>query len=137
MIQILASEKGEGKTKKLLEMANDLVKKVDGHIVYIDDDKRNMYDLQIGIRFVETSGFVMKNLEVLFGFVCGILSQDSDVEKIFVDGLHNIVKEIDNDSLTAFLGEVEKLSKEANVDFIMSISDKVSDLPDKVKEYII
>lgn len=137
MIQILAGGKGEGKSKKLLAMANDAGKVAKGHVVFIDDDNRHMYDLHYDIRFVETSGFVMKDLKVLFGFICGILSQDNDIEKIFIDGLHNIVKDIDNDSLTEFIKELEKTSASANVDFVMIISEVAENLPEKAKEYII
>lgn len=137
MIQILAGGKGEGKSKKILDMANEAGKTANGHVVFIDDDNRHMYDLHYDIRFVETSGFVMKDLKVLFGFICGILSQDNDIEKIFIDGLHNIVKEVTNEGLTEFICELEKTSAKSNVDFSIIISEKAEALPDKVKEYII
>lgn len=137
MIQILAGGKGEGKSKKILDMANEAGKTANGHVVFIDDDNRHMYDLHYDIRFVETSGFVMKDLKVLFGFICGILSQDNDIEKIFIDGLHNIVKEVTDEGLTEFICELEKTSEKSNVDFSIIISEKAEALPDKVKEYII
>lgn len=137
MIQILAGGKGEGKSKKILDMANEAGKTANGHVVFIDDDNRHMYDLHYDIRFVETSGFVMKDLKVLFGFICGILSQDNDIEKIFIDGLHNIVKEVTDEGLTEFICELEKTSTKSNVDFSIIISEKAEALPDKVKEYII
>lgn len=137
MIQILAGEKGQGKTKRLIDMANEASKTIDGNVVFIDDDNRHMYDLHYDIRFVETSGFVMKDLKVLFGFICGILSQDNDIEKIFIDGLHNIVKEVDNESLTEFIKELEKTSASSNVDFVMIISEVLENLPEKAKEYVI
>ena len=96
MIQILAGEKGEGKTKRLIEMANDAGKSSKGHVVFIDDDNRHMYDLHYNIRFVKTN-FVMNDQKIFFGFICGILSQDNDIEQIYIDGLHNIVKGLTND----------------------------------------
>ena len=137
MIQIIAGEKGEGKTKRLLDMANEAGKASNGHVVFIDDDKRHMYDLHYDIRFVETSGFVMSGQEVLFGFICGILSQDNDIEKIFIDGIGNIVKDISNEDLEKFIQELEKTSADSNVDFIMIVSAKVSSLPASVQKYLI
>lgn len=137
MIQILAGAKGEGKTKKLLQMANDASKVAKGNVVFIDDDSRHMYDLHYNIRFVETSKFVMWDQKVFFGFLCGILSQDSDIEKIFIDGLGNIVKDIDNDSMVEFVHELEKTSADENVDFIMIISSPADTLPDEITKYII
>ena len=137
MIQILAGEKGVGKTKRLLEMANEQGKTANGHVVFIDDDNRHMYDLHYGIRFVETSNFKMADHQVLFGFICGILSQDGDIEKIFIDGLKNIVKDMSSEDLEAFVISLEKLSSDANVDFTMIVSGNVDELPAKVKEHVI
>ena len=57
MIQILIGEKGEGKTKRLIDMSNEAGKLSDGHIVFIDDDNRHMYDLHYNIRFVDTTEY--------------------------------------------------------------------------------
>ena len=51
MIQIIAGEKGVGKTKRLIEMANEAGKTSNGHVVFIDDDNRHMYDLHYNNKF--------------------------------------------------------------------------------------
>lgn len=137
MIQILAGAKGEGKTKKLLDLANEAGKTSDGHIVFIDDDKRHMYDLHYNIRFVETSDFPMEDHTVLFGFICGILSQDGDIEKIYIDGLNNIVKGLKNEDYSVFIKSLEKLSETEKVDFVMIISGEKSSLPEDIAKYYI
>ena len=137
MVQILAGAKGEGKTKKLLAMANEAGKASDGHVVFIDDDKRHMYDLHYNIRFVETSSFPMEDQTVLFGFICGILSQDGDIEKIYIDGLNNIVKGMAGDDYVTFANNLEKLSKEENVDFVMIIMGDKAGLPEGLAPYFI
>ena len=86
MIQIIAGEKGQGKTKRLLDMANEAGKVADGNIVFIDDDKRHMFDLSYNIRFVETSSFIMDDHRMFYGFIRGILSQDSDIETVRGNG---------------------------------------------------
>ena len=137
MIQILIGEKGEGKTKRLIDMSNEAGKLSDGHIVFIDDDNRHMYDLHYNIRFVDTTGFVMEDQRIFFGFICGILSQDGDIEKIYIDGLNNIIKYMTDDDLFAFINELEKLSAKANVDFTMTISRDKDKLPEALKSYLI
>lgn len=137
MVQIIAGEKGEGKTKRLLDMANDAGKKADGHVVFIDDDKRHMYDLHYSIRFVDTNGFFMKDQNTFFGFICGILSQDRDIEKVYIDGLNNIVKNVSDEELEDFLTKVEKTSQDFNVDFVMIISQKIDTLPAKAQSYLV
>ena len=136
MIQIIAGEKGEGKTKKLIEMANEAGKTANGHVVFIDDDNRHMYDLHYNIRFVKTN-FVMDDQKIFFGFICGILSQDSDIEQIYIDGLHNIVKNLSADDIAEFVKELEKISADENVDFKLIISSKVDALPEIAKKYTI
>ena len=137
MIQILIGEKGEGKTKRLIDMSNEAGKLSDGHIVFIDDDNRHMYDLHYNIRFVDPTGFVMEDQRIFFGFICGILSQDGDIEKIYIDGLNNIIKYMTDDDLFAFINELERLSEKANVDFIMTISRNKETVPEAIKSYLI
>lgn len=137
MIQILIGEKGEGKTKRLIDMSNEAGKLSDGHIVFIDDDNRHMYDLHYNIRFVDTTGFKMEDQRIFFGFICGILSQDGDIEKIYIDGLNNIVEYMTDDDLFSFINELERLSAKANVDFIMTISRDKNTIPEAIKSYLI
>ena len=137
MLLILIGEKGEGKTKRLIDMSNEAGKLSDGHIVFIDDDNRHMYDLHYNIRFVDTTGFVMEDQRIFFGFICGILSQDGDIEKIYIDGLNNIIKYMTDDDLFAFINELERLSEKANVDFIMTISRNKETVPEAIKSYLI
>jgi len=135
MIQIFAGEKGEGKTKRLIEMANEAGKTSKGHVVFIDDDNRHMYDLHYNIRFVKTN-YVMTDQKILFGFICGILSQDNDIEQIYIDGLHNIVKDLKAEDIAEFVKSLEGLSAENNVDFVFIISGNKDTLPEEVKKYI-
>lgn len=137
MIQFIAGGKGEGKTKKIIDMANKSIKTTDGHLVYIDDDKRHIYDLHYDIRFVETGSFPLSNYREFIGFVCGILSQDSDIKQIYVDGLTNVVKTVDNDGLLKLIAKLNRLSDENTVDFIISMNCKADDLPEEVKKLLV
>ena len=44
MVQIIAGKKGKGKTKYLLDMANNAVKESKGSIVYFDKSSKHMYE---------------------------------------------------------------------------------------------
>ena len=57
MIQIIPGNKGSGKTKRLIDITNDALKVEHGIIVFIDDDKRYMYDLRHEIRFVDAGEY--------------------------------------------------------------------------------
>ena len=137
MVKILAGEKGEGKTKRMIDMANAAGKEAKGNIVFVDDDNSHMYDLHYSVRFVETPKFIMEDPQVFRGFVCGILSQNSDIETIYIDGLNHIMDRISDADFTAFIQELDKTAKEAEMDMVMIISRKTDALPAEVQQYLI
>ena len=137
MVKILAGEKGEGKTKRMIDMANAAGKEAKGNIVFVDDDNSHMYDLHYSVRFVETPKFIMEDPQVFRGFVCSILSQNSDIETVYIDGLNHIMDRISDADFTAFIQELDKTSKEAEMDMVMIISRKTDALPAEVQQYLI
>ena len=137
MVKILAGEKGEGKTKRMIDMANAAGKEAKGNIVFVDDDNSHMYDLHYSVRFVETPKFIMEDPQVFRGFVCGLLSQNSDLEPIYIDGVNHIMDRISDADFTAFIQELDKTSKEAEMDMVMIISRKTDALPAEVQQYLI
>ena len=136
MVQILAGEKGVGKTKRLIALANDASKEANGCVVFVDDDNSRMYDLHYSVRFVDTPRFIMQNTQVFRGFVCGILSQNSDIEKIYIDGLNHIMDKVSEQDFITFISQLEKISKDAETDFTMIISRKEEELPKELQPYI-
>ena len=86
MIQIITGREGTGKTKNLIDMANNLIKTTEGHIVYVDIDHSHLYNLNYNIRLVKTDDYPLDSNREFFGFICGILSQDYDIKTIFIDG---------------------------------------------------
>ena len=52
MVSIIAGEKGKGKTKILLEKANEAVSKADGSVIYLDKSSKHMYELNNKIRLI-------------------------------------------------------------------------------------
>lgn len=137
MIQILAGEKGQGKTKKLIELANEASKNVDGNVVFIDDDNRHMYDLHYGIRFVETSKYKICDYKVMIGFIYGIISQNGDIQKIFIDGLGNIISSIPDEDVVNFCEILERISIDYSVDFVLIYSKPMSKVAEAIKKYAI
>ena len=136
MVQILAGEKGEGKTKILIDLANESVSTSDGDVIYIDDDKRHIYDLNHKIRFVEVSEFPLANYRELIGFIYGIFSQNSDITKVFVDGIFKIVQSLGNEDLIKLVTSLDSMSKAYNVDFVLAGNVDPAELPKEVEQYI-
>jgi hypothetical protein len=137
MISVLASGKGEGKTKKLIEMANNDVKNASGTVVFVDDDSRHIYDLHYDVRFIETADFPITDRSEFTGFVCGILAQDRDIEKFYIDGLTNILKKVTHDDYEDLATKLEKISTQHEVDFIISMNHKADELPEILRQYVV
>jgi len=137
MIRLLAGGKGEGKTKKLIELANEAVKTTEGHIVFVDDDKRHIYDLHYDIRFVDTTDFPLSNYREFIGFLYGILSQNNDIVEIYVDGLTNLIKTFDNEALLKLRVKLDRLTETHGVQFVISMNCNPDELPDEVKPLLV
>ncbi len=135
MIQVLASGKGEGKTKRLIDMANNAVKEADGSIIFIDDDNRHIYDLNYNIRFIDTKDFIMSERNTFIGFLYGIIAQDSDIEQVYIDGLSNVVKGLSFDDLSALSDKLQEISSNHSIDFIISMNCQLNELPENFRKF--
>ena len=135
MIKVFYGRKGMGKTKRMIDTANELVSRSDGNVVYIDDSRELSVKLTHKIRFINISDYPVSGAEAFLGFLCGVASQNYDIETIFIDGLTYIVKQ-DVESLRVFFEGIEVISKTQNVDFYMSINGDENNIPDIVKPYI-
>ena len=135
MIHVFCSKRGSGKTKKLINLANEKTMIGRGHVVYIDDDRGPLCQLNRGVRFIATSDFNLKKLEEFYGFLCGVLSEDYDIDTIFIDGLFNIVKENLQDMAHLFYA-IEKLSEEYKVNFYISVNGEKEEIPECIMKYV-
>ena len=135
MIKVLYGKKGMGKTKIMLETANNLVRESSGRIIYIDDSNELMTKLAHKIRFVNVLDYPIHGSHEFLGFICGIASQDYDLDDLFIDGLTYIVKEDIADMENFFVG-AKKISDLCNFDLFISINGDDNDIPDFIKEYV-
>lgn len=135
MVQLIVGNKGKGKTKVLLDKVNSAIKSANGNIVYLDKSSKHMYELNNKVRLIDVTEYPVKNSEQFVGFIAGIISQDHDLEAMYLDGFLKIAKLEDKDP-TETINELEEISKAYNVDFVISVSvelDKVdASLKDKV-----
>lgn len=136
MVQIIAGEMGKGKTKELLRMVNEDVRTISGNIVYLDKTNKHMYELSNKIRLVNAKDYKTVSSEEFLGFVSGIVSQDNDIEKIYVDSFLKVAC-VDISQLDRILSELDERSKLLKVDFVLSISLKKEQLPQAYQNAVI
>ncbi len=135
MIRIIYGKKGSGKTKKIIDAANEAVKVSTGELVFIDDDNRYMYDLRHEIRFVNATEYDVTSPDTFMGFICGILAGNYDMKQLFIDGFLRLVKS-DMADLEAFFVKLEEITHRHGVDVVISASAKDDEVPEFLKKYI-
>lgn len=136
MIQLIYAPKGSGKTKRLIDLANAELNSTKGEVVFIDDDKRYMYDVAHQARFVDVKDFGIESGDALYGMLCGMVSQNYDIEAIFIDAFLKIVK-MDVADLKSLMDKVSALSEANNFKAVIIISADPNEAPDFLKPYII
>lgn len=133
MINLIIGKKGTGKTKRLVDNANEAVKKSSGNVVVIEKGNHLTYDISHDARLIDIDSYGIQGVEALGGFLCGICAGNYDVTDIFVDSTLKIIGQ-DMKVLSAFVTKMNKLSALADTKITMLISADVSVLPDDIKE---
>jgi len=122
MVRLLIGHKGSGKTKNMVDLANQSVETAHGSIIFINKNQRLMYDLKYQIRVVCMEDYDgITNCDEYIGFLYGIISSNHDIEQIFID---SILKHADFtvSDLPAFISRLTKISKAYGPEFIVSLS---------------
>lgn len=135
MIQVIYGAKGSGKTKQLVDDANNFAKQAKGVVVYLDRSNHRIHDLEREIRLVDASHFGLKSQRDIVAFIKGMLAANFDIEKVYIDGLARLL-----DCNICELGEVyqglEQLSDEFGISFVITASSAKEDLPDFVAKFV-
>ena len=136
MIQLIVGEKGKGKTKVLLDKANTEVKNAHGSIVYLDKSAKHMYELNNKVRLIDVSGFDLQSSGEFLGFIYGIISQDHDLEQMYLDSFLKISAS-DEATVNELLEKLVQIGEKFHVTFVISISVNAAAISENLKENII
>lgn len=135
MIQIIYGEKGTGKTKQIVDLANSTAESAKGVVVYIDRSNNRIHDLHRNIRLVDASHYDLTSQHDILSFIKGMLAANFDIEKIFIDGITRLL-DCNVSELAVLYDGLEQIAKEFNVDFVITASAAKEDLPDFVAKHI-
>ena len=136
-IEIIAGEKGKGKTKELLAKVNHSVATASGNIVYLDKSQKHMYELNNKVRLINVMDYPIDNCDEFLGFLCGIVSQDHDLEEMYLDSFLTIAFAETDDEIQHAIEKLDIISEKYNVKFILSVSRDESRLPECAKAKIV
>ncbi|MCD8380631.1 MAG: twitching motility protein PilT [Lachnospiraceae bacterium] len=135
MVQLIVGDKGKGKTKELLDKANNHIKSVEGNIVYLDKSTKHMYELNNKIRLINVTDYMITDADEFVGFLSGIISQDHDLQAVYIDGFLKIAA-LEGLDITPTIQKIKKLSEQFHVDFTISVSLDGEDIPEALKSDI-
>ena len=113
MISIIYGAKGSGKTKRIIDAANDRARSSKGSVVYITDCADHSSSVDNGIRFIDIKHY--------------------DITDVYIDGLAKFVKK-DVSELEGAFRQLDLLGTEFNVTFTLTVS--AEEVPDFMRRYI-
>lgn len=136
MVQFIVGREGKGKTKHLLDKVNTEIKDAQGNVVYLDKSTKHMFELNNKIRLIDVPEYMVTDSDEFIGFVCGIISQDHDLQKMYFDSFLKIAC-VEADNLEKVVEKIEKISEKFHVDFVISVSRDESELPENMRKNVI
>lgn len=137
MIEIICGEKGKGKTKELLSRVNSSIASVSGSVVYLDKSQKHMYELNNKARLINVVDYPISNCDEFLGFICGIISQDHDLEEMYLDSFLTIASISNEEDMVKAIEKLDVISEKYKVRFILSVSKDKSSLPECAKAKVV
>ena len=137
MVQLILGKKGKGKTKTILDMVNKEINGASGNIVYLDKSMSHMYELNNKVRLINVLDYDIQNADEFVGFIRGILSQDHDLEEMYLDSFLTIASIHSDEELNHAIQKLDAISEKFNVKFVLSVSRDESKLTDVAKAKIV
>jgi ABC-type cobalamin/Fe3+-siderophores transport system ATPase subunit len=136
MIKLIVGNKGAGKTKTLINMANEAVKNSNGNVVVVEKGLKLTYDIDHAARLVDTEEYKIEGFNALFGFLAGLMAGNYDITNILVDATLKIGGQ-DKEELAAMIDRLAGLAQEHKVELAFTVSCALEDLPETLKGYAI
>lgn len=135
MIKIIYGAKGTGKTKMIIDSANECGAGSAGDVVFLSDTSRYVRDIKYVIRFVNTVDNEINSADALLGFIKGLIAGNYDIKNMFIDGATRMIN-IPIDEMGAFMEELDKIAKKFDVNFTLTVSRDLAEMPKFFLEYI-
>lgn len=135
MVKLILGAKGAGKTKWLINGANDDIKSGNGNITFLDVEDEHIFSLDTNVRLINLSDFRVDSLEKFYGFLLGMLSMDFDLEKIYVDSLYKLI-EIKKEDLNCFVKKLDEISEKHDVDILINVDYLADEVDSDIRSYV-
>ena len=137
MIKFITGAKGTGKTKVIIDMANDNVETAKGDIVFVTDTDRYMYSPRYQVRVVNAKqlkkGDAPISEEALIGFIKGLLAGNHDIETLYIDGAHRMLDKTVFE-MEDFFDDIREVAKNTDTQFVITVSENEENFPEFLRK---
>ena len=133
MVNFIVGPQGSGKTKWLIERANKDMKEGNGNIMFIDVDDNHIFSLDSSVRLINAMEFNIRNIESFYGFLCGIIGRDYDVEKVYVDGIYKILS-LKIEDLETLKKDLDSIGEKFGTKFYIGADYGIEEIPENLKD---
>lgn len=107
-----------------------------GNIVYLDKSNKHMYELSNKLRLINVQDYCVKNSSEFIGFICGLLSQDNDLERVYLDSFLQIACTDEKECFNV-MRRLQEVSEKFHVDFMLCISVNEEQFSEDLKDSIL
>lgn len=135
MLELMVGLKGSGKTKTLIEKANEAVETTNGSVAVIEYGKKLINAVSNRARLVETEEYLVNNTESLYGFTVGMYASNYDITHIFIDSALKICGE-DVEGFVTLIKKLDAFATSQNINIFVTSSIEEDKLPEELKAYI-
>ncbi|NLY21365.1 MAG: hypothetical protein GXZ08_08800 [Tissierellia bacterium] len=133
MVKFILGAKGAGKTKWLIDNANKDMKEGNGNIAFVDVDDNHIFSLNYNVRLINANEYNIDNLDSFYGFLCGLLGMDYDLEKIYVDGIYKVIN-LGIEDIKNLHEKLNSIAEKTNTDFYINVDFVADELPEELKK---
>ncbi len=134
MLKFILGDKGAGKTKWLIDRANEEQVKGNGNIVFVEVDDEHIFSLDYNVRLINATDYRLSNVESFYGFLCGLMAMDYDVEKIYVDGIYKVLP-LRVEDLEYLYNKLSRVEEIEGRELFINVDLMMSDLPEFLVEH--
>lgn len=135
MIRVFCNKRGSGKTKNLIDLANEQIDRTKGASVYIDDSLKHMRQIDRRIRFISTKDFNIGGEQNFYGLLCGILSENYDIENIYIDNvLDSAIRK--TEEFERCFRKISDLADKFSLNIYININYEEKEIPVFIREYV-
>lgn len=135
MVKLILGAKGAGKTKWLINGANDDIKSGNGNITFLDVEDEHIFSLDTNVRLINLSDYSVNSIEKFYGFLLGMLSMDFDLEKIYIDSIYKII-DIKKEDLKCLVKNLDEISEKHDVDILINVDFIADEVDSDLRSYV-